>query len=154
MWRSSTSTETSPQFVRGKIVTLPRYVTDYRQNWTAPTLTAMSSHEKRWAYDWTCELLASTTIDTEIFTREDLTMLARILGMALAFRKPKHPLSFKHDLTLSMATATVFGRSGPLDDWSDERKAHQIHSKQHSVARPLRGYYETSCGSWRSTTTL
>ena len=91
MWRSSTSTETSPQFVSREIVTLPRYLTDYRQNWTAPTLTAMSSHEKRWAYDWTCELLASTTIDTEIFTREDLTMLARILGMALGIPETETP---------------------------------------------------------------
>ena len=66
-----------------QIVTPLRYNTEYRENWTAPTISAMNSFEHGWAYDWVCELLKTQTPDEEIFSRQDLTMFARILGMAL-----------------------------------------------------------------------
>jgi hypothetical protein len=73
----------SVQVVDEKIVTPLRYSTEYRQNWTANTISAMNSFEHGWAYDWVCELLETQIPDEELFLRQDLTMFARILGMAL-----------------------------------------------------------------------
>ena len=77
------STGPSVQFVEEEIVTPLRYRTEYRENWTAETISAMNSFEHGWAYEWVCELLETQIPDAELYSRQDLTMFARILGMAL-----------------------------------------------------------------------
>ena len=73
----------SVQFIDEEIATPLRYRTEYRENWTANTISAMHSFERGWAYDWVCELLETQFPDAELYSRQDLTMFARILGMAL-----------------------------------------------------------------------
>lgn len=71
------------QIIDGEIVFPLRYRTEYRENWTADTVSAMNRFEHGWAYEWVCELLKKETPDTGWSLRQDLTMFARILGMAL-----------------------------------------------------------------------
>ncbi|MEP6068570.1 MAG: hypothetical protein ABJ246_22230 [Paracoccaceae bacterium] len=68
-----------------------RYRTEFRENWTADTVSAMNRFEHGWAYDWICELLDSGIPATDPFLRQDLIMLARILGMALAKQEADVP---------------------------------------------------------------
>lgn len=71
------------QIIDGRIVQRPRYRDEYRENWTARSLSAMNHHEHSWAYDWVCELLAADLPDVLLISKEDLVMFARLLGMAL-----------------------------------------------------------------------
>jgi len=71
------------QFDEDEILTPGRYRTEYRENWTAETLSAMNSFEHGWAYEWVCELLETQILEAEPYSRQDLTMFGRILGMAL-----------------------------------------------------------------------
>lgn len=73
----------SIQIVDGDVRENIRFRTDYSENWTAETISALRRHELGWAYEWTCELLNGETPNSSPYTRQNLTMLARILGMAL-----------------------------------------------------------------------
>lgn len=72
------------QFIAEKRSFPLRYRTEFRENWRAETLSAMNRFEHGWAYDWTCELLDLGVLETDPFLRDDLIMVARLLGMALA----------------------------------------------------------------------
>ncbi len=73
----------SIQVIDGNVIRHPRYVTDYRQNWTASTVSAMNRFEQGWAYDWASDLLRTRVVDAGLNAREDVTMFCRILGMAI-----------------------------------------------------------------------
>ena len=80
------------QLIEDEIVTPLRYRTEYRENWTAETVSAMNSFEHGWAYEWVCELLETQIPDAELYSRQDLTMFARILGMALGKQVSEVPV--------------------------------------------------------------
>ncbi len=65
-----------------------RYSSRYHQNWIAPSLSAMNRFEHGWAFEWAVGLLRDEESEIMFQFGEDLTMLCRILAMALG--KPEN----------------------------------------------------------------
>lgn len=70
---------------------VPRYSADYRQNWIAPTVSAMNRFELGWAYEWTFDILRKGEPSVLLLFERDLTMLCRILAMALGKPESEAP---------------------------------------------------------------
>ena len=69
-----------------------RYSPEYRQNWVAPTISAMNGFEHGWAYEWTCDVLEKGVPEVTFNFQLHLKMFARILAMALGQPENEAPV--------------------------------------------------------------
>lgn len=69
----------------------PKYIEEYRQNWIAPTLSAMNTFEHNWAYEWASSILKADGDSFSYGLKDDLVMFCRLLSMALGRAESEAP---------------------------------------------------------------